>query len=63
MLATVLSVAVTVTSLDGVADCAPVNWAQNNQGHLGLEIRLIKAGEDAEAVECLELRVQILLLV
>ena len=44
-----------VSTLDGVGNSPPFRWAQDDQAHLGLEIGLIKAGEDSEAVERLEL--------
>ena len=55
VLAVVGRITVTVTSLLGVTNCAPVDRAENDQRHLGLKIRLVEAREDAEAVECLEL--------
>ena len=63
MLSIVGGIAMLVTGLDGVANSAPVNRAKYNERHLGLEIGLVEAREDAEAVESLKLRVQILLLV
>ena len=59
----VLLVMQVVSSLDGIRDGAPFCWAQGDQAHFGLEIGLVEAWEHAEGVECLELRVEVLLLV
>lgn len=59
----VLLVPQVIPALDGVGNSPPFRWAQDDQAHLGLEVGLIKAGEDSEAVERLELRVEVLLLV
>ena len=63
MAATVLIVADLVALLDSIADRAPVKRATDDEGHLSLEIRLVEAGEDSEAVESFKLRVKILLVV
>ena len=51
----VLLVPQVIPALDGVGNSPPFRWAQDDQAHLGLEVGLIKAGEDSEAVERLEL--------
>ena len=51
----VLLVPQVIPALDGVRNSPPFRWAQDDQAHLGLEVGLIKAGEDSEAVERLEL--------
>jgi len=63
MTATVFSVAQLEALLDSVGNGAPVVRAEDDKGHLSFEVGLVEAGEHAEAVECLELRVKILLLV
>ena len=60
---TVLIIADLVALLDSIADRAPVKRATDDEGHLSLEIRLVEAGEDSEAVESFKLRVKILLVV
>ena len=59
----VLIIADLVALLDSIADRAPVKRATDDEGHLSLEIRLVEAGEDSEAVESFKLRVKILLVV
>ena len=59
----VLFIADLVALLNCIADCTPVKRATDDEGHLSLEIRLVEAGEDSEAVESFKLRVKILLVV
>ena len=63
MPSTVCIISQIVSFLDSVRDSAPVSWAQDDQAHLGLEIRLVETRENSESVEGLKLRVEVLLLV
>ena len=52
-----------IARLNGVGYSSPVGRAQYDKGHLCLEIGLIEAWEHSETMECLELRVEILLVI
>ena len=58
-----LLVSIVVSLLDFIRHGYPILWDSQAESHSGLEVRLIEGGEDSEAVEGLELRVQVLLLV
>ena len=61
MAATVLSITAIKACLDGIADGAPLRRAQDDELHLSLHVGLVKAWEHSEAVEGLELGVEVLL--
>ena len=61
--AAVFSVTELKACLPLVTDGAPFSGAASDEGHLGLHVWLIETGEHSEAMECLELRVKVLLLI
>ena len=63
MLPWLRALAVLVSLLDAVGNGVPLFGCNDSQLHLGLEVWLIEAGEDPEAVESLKLRVKVLLVI